>query len=106
MIGAPQSGADRCATAKSPVRANWSNGWIYCASIDYFGYKLDSKKDPVKRESLTVCHQHSANIPVEPKILGEFGLLKLKTFSLYHENLFIKKVKVIKAQVLTTFFSL
>ena len=30
-------------------------------------------------------------IPVEPNILGEFGLIKLKTCSLYHENLLLQK---------------
>ena len=30
---------------------------------------------------------HLTTISVEPKILGEFGLLKLKTCWLYHENL-------------------
>ena len=44
-------------------------------------------------------------ISVEQKILGQFGLLKLKTCSLYHENLFIQKVKVISTQVLDNFFS-
>ena len=37
--------------------------------------------------------------------MGEFGLLKLKTCSLYHEILFIQKVKVISTQVLNNFFS-
>ena len=27
MKGVPQSGADRCATAESHVKANWSNGY-------------------------------------------------------------------------------
>ena len=31
MNGVPQSGADRCATAKSRVRAYWSNGF----TVDY-----------------------------------------------------------------------
>ena len=44
-------------------------------------------------------------IPVEQKILTKFGLLKLKTCSLYHEILFIQKVKVISTQVLNNFFS-
>ena len=44
-------------------------------------------------------------ISTEPKILWEFGLQKLKTCSLYHENLFIQKVKVISTQVLNNFFS-
>ena len=44
-------------------------------------------------------------ISTEPKILWEFGLQKLKTYSLYHENLFIQKVKVLSTQVLNNFFS-
>ena len=55
-----------------------------------------------------ICTRKLANlttISVEQKILGEFGLLKLKTCSLYHENLFIQKVKVISTQVLNNFFS-
>ena len=44
-------------------------------------------------------------ISTEPKILWEFGLQKLKTCSLYHENLFIQKFKVIRTQVLNNFFS-
>jgi hypothetical protein len=35
-----------------------------------------------------------------PKILGEFEVLKLKTCSLYHENLFIQKVSDMITQVL------
>ena len=48
---------------------------------------------------------HLTTISAEPKILWEFGLQKLKTCSLYHENLFIQKVKVISTQVLNNFFS-
>ena len=48
---------------------------------------------------------HLTTISTEPKILWEFGLQKLKTCSLYHENLFIQKVKVISTQVLNNFFS-
>ena len=44
-------------------------------------------------------------ISTEPKILWEFGRQELKTCSLYHENLFIQKVKVISTQVLNNFFS-
>ena len=37
MIGTPQSGADRCATAESRVRANWSNVFtVNIPHIDYF----------------------------------------------------------------------
>ena len=49
--------------------------------------------------------QNLTAISTEPKILWEFGLQKLKTCSLYHENLFIQKVKVISTQVLNNFFS-
>ena len=31
-------------------------------------------------------------IPIEPKILTEFEVLKLKTCSLYHENLLLQKL--------------
>ena len=48
---------------------------------------------------------HLTTISTEPKILWEFGLQKLKTCSLYHENLFIQKFKVISRQVLNNFFS-
>ena len=39
------------------------------------------------------------------KSLGEFEVPKLKTYSLYHENLFIQKVNDMIAQVLENFFS-
>ena len=39
------------------------------------------------------------------QFLWDFVLLKLKTCSLYHENLFIQKFKVISSQVLNNFFS-
>jgi hypothetical protein len=38
------------------------------------------------------------SIPVELGFLWEFELLKLKACSLYHENLFIQKFKVISSQ--------
>ena len=41
-----------------------------------------------------------ATIPVEPGFLWDFGLLSLKTCSLYHDKLFIQKFKVISSQVL------
>jgi hypothetical protein len=44
-------------------------------------------------------------IPVELGFLWEFELLKLKACSLYHENLFIQKFKVISSQVINNFFS-
>ena len=52
-----------------------------------------------------VYYLNLTTISTEPKILWEFGLQKLKTCSLYHENLFIQKVKVISTQVLNNFFS-
>ena len=44
-------------------------------------------------------------IPAEPKILGEFGLLKLKTCWLYNENFLLQKFNDMYTQVLTYFFS-
>ena len=44
-------------------------------------------------------------IPVDPVFLWHFVLLSLKTYSLYHEKLFIQKLKVISCQVLNNFFS-
>ena len=44
-------------------------------------------------------------ISTELGFLWDFVLLKLKTCSLYHENLFIQKFKVIRSQVLNNFFS-
>ena len=44
-------------------------------------------------------------IPVEPKILGESEVLKLKTCSLYHDNLLLQKFNDMYTQVLTYFFS-
>ena len=44
-------------------------------------------------------------ITVEVGFLRDFVLLKLKTCSLYHENLFIQKFKVISSQVFNNFFS-
>ena len=44
-------------------------------------------------------------ITVELGFLCHFELLKLKTCSLYHENLLLQKVKVISSQVLNNFFS-
>ena len=44
--------------------------------------------------------EYLTTIPVEPKILTELGLLKLKTFSLYHENLLLQKFNDMYTQVL------
>jgi hypothetical protein len=44
-------------------------------------------------------------IPVEPKILAEPILLKIKTYSLYHENLDLQKFNDKYTQVPTYFFS-
>ena len=56
-------------------------------------------------QSIEETCEYLTTISTEPKILWEFGLQKLKTCSLYHENLFIQKVKVISTQVLNNFFS-
>ena len=42
---------------------------------------------------------------MELGFVGDFELLKLKTCSLYHENILIQKFKVIRTQVLNNFFS-
>ena len=47
------------------------------------------------------CELYLTTISVEPKILAEFVPLKLKVCSLYHENLFIQKVKVISTHLLS-----
>ena len=49
--------------------------------------------------------QYLTTISTELKTLWEFCLQKLKTCSLYHENLFIQKVKVISTQVFNNFIS-
>ena len=41
--------------------------------------------------SIKTTQEYLITIPVEPKILTEFGLLKLKTYSLYHESLLLQK---------------
>ena len=48
---------------------------------------------------------HLTTIPVELGFLWEFELLKLKTCSLYHENLLLQKLNDMYTQVLTYFFS-
>ena len=53
----------------------------------------------------TVGGPNLTTIPVEPKILGKSGLLKLKTCSLYHENLLLQKFNYMITQVLKYFFS-
>jgi hypothetical protein len=48
---------------------------------------------------------HLTTISTELGFLWDFVLLKFKTCSLYHENLFIQKFKFIRSQVLNNFFS-
>ena len=55
--------------------------------------------------TLRMWDHHLTTIPVQPKILGESGLLKLKTCSLYHENLLLQKFNDMYTQVLKYFFS-
>ena len=50
-------------------------------------------------------YKYLTTITVELGFLWDFVLFKLKTCSLYHENLFIQKFKVISSQVLNNFFS-
>ena len=59
----------------------------------------------LRKKDDRVFASHITTISVEPKILGEFGLLKLKTFSLYHENLIIQNFNDMYTQGLTYFFS-
>ena len=47
---------------------------------------------------------HLTTIPVEPGFLWEFVLLYLKTCSLYHEKLFIKKFYDMITKVHNNFF--
>ena len=49
--------------------------------------------------------RYLTTISTELGFLWDFVLLKLKTCSLYHENLFIQKFKVISKQVLNNFLS-
>ena len=53
----------------------------------------------------TMCFFHLTTIPVEMGFLWDFVPLKLKTCSLYRDNLCIQKFKVISSQVLNNFFS-
>ena len=55
--------------------------------------------------NFTNCVIYLTTIPIEPKILTEFGLLKLKICSLYHENLLLQKLNDMITQVLKYFFS-
>ena len=48
---------------------------------------------------------HLTTIPVEPKILTKFKVLKLKNCSLYHENLLLQKFNDMYTQVLKYFFT-
>ena len=45
--------------------------------------------------------EYLTTIPVEPKILTGFEVLKLKTGSLYHENLLLQKFNDMYTHVLT-----
>ena len=73
-------------------------------------YKTKVNLDKQKRFMLiSKCVKRKLNlitIPAEPKILGEFGLLKLKTCWLYNENFLLQKFNDMYTQVLTFFFSL
>ena len=65
-----------------------------------FSSKLLFKDHPVYLLTLQNTVLHLITIPVELGFLWEFELLKLKTCSLHHENLFTQKFKVISNQVL------
>ena len=104
-------------TANSIAKGKSSPSW-HCESssstlmtsvflVEIVGFPVETKiVDTVKkRRELNQKIVHLTTISTEPKILWELGLQKLKTCSLYHENIFIQKVKVISTQVLNNFFS-
>ena len=74
------------------------SGWLLSFSLGDMKINFTNAMSIKKQEYLTT-------IPVEPKILTELGLLKLKTFSLYHENLLLQKFNDMYTQVLKYFFS-
>ena len=72
-------------------------------------YKTKVNLDKQKRFMLiSKCVKRKLNlitIPAEPKILGEFGLLKLKTCWLYNENFLLQKCNDIYNQVADAHFA-
>ena len=61
------------------------SGWLLSFSLG--DMKIISKSTNFTNGMSIKTKEYLTTIPVEPKILTEFGLLKLKTCSLYHEIL-------------------